>query len=501
MDLNEMVSFTPMTNGTGVKRSHPQSCSEEGRGEAFPDADRSSSDEETRNELNNKHKAPRMMQELDQSYATLFQGLDSPNPEGIWKQDAMGAAVNRGFCTSPLHATTTERRNEQADGAFPPMTPREGQPTNGMLPRTAFIHSQGQPWTFSPEVDENGMRRNDYPEAAFPPMMQRESQPMNRILPRPQAFTDAQGRPWTYSPGILDENGYPTNLPSAGMPTHQPQVLPTNNLQQPDLCSTYAYYPYPNGAYAPPPPIVGYVYDPKPPPLHNPYALPAAAAVAHPIYPMDGPVYQQQQFPPAPYAPFVHSGVTAEAPVFQRENSNGSSHHSGSADSSSQEHQDGKARQSMGTHHAPVLMHSDRDDDILSDYQIFLRKQIEFFEADQVEVKTATPGRKVPVVLGQVGIRCIHCADVPIQQRAAATAYFPSRLKGLYQAAQNIGTTHFRKSCPNIPAEQQELSKTAFQVNGKRATAGHGGKKYWADSAASLGVIETETGLRFSTTS
>ena len=487
MDFNERVSFTPMTNGNGMKRSHPQASSDDEKREAFPDAE---SDEDETHAGGNNKKAPRMMHDLDQSYATLLQGLDSPNTETTWKHETM-SAVNQGFCTSPIQAST-ERRNEQAEAAFPPMTQREGQPVNGMLPRTAYTDPQGRPWTLSPEVDENGTQRIEHPGAPpYPPsVMQREhSQPMNTILPRPQAYTDAQGRPWTFSPGRVDDNGYPTHLPPAGMP-NQPHLMP-NNVHPPDPGSAYAYYPYPNGGYGPPP-IVGYVYDPKPPPPHNPYVLPAGH---QPVHPMDGGPAYHQQFPPAPYAPFVQQDVT-EPPAFQRENSNGSSRRSSGSGSSSQG-EDGAA-QSKGTIHPPVLMHSERDDDILSDYQLFLRKQIEFFEADRAEVKTATPGRKVPVVLGQVGIRCIHCGDVPIQQRASATAYFPSRLKGLYQAAQNIGTTHFRKSCPNIPAHQQELAKTAFQVNGKRATAGHGGKKYWADSAASLGVVETENGLRFS---
>lgn len=145
-------------------------------------------------------------------------------------------------------------------------------------------------------------------------------------------------------------------------------------------------------------------------------------------------------------------------------------------------------------------MHTDHDDDMLSDYQIFLRKNIEFFEADKTEVETPAPGRKKPLNLGQVGIRCIHCAHVAIPRRTSATVYFPSKLKGLYQAAQNIGSTHFRGSCPNLPEAVRALAKT-FQVDGKRATAGHGGKQYWSDAAGNLGVVEAEDGLRFFTRS
>ena len=146
--------------------------------------------------------------------------------------------------------------------------------------------------------------------------------------------------------------------------------------------------------------------------------------------------------------------------------------------------------------HPPALLYTHNDDDVLSGYQIFLRKQIEFFEADKADVNTATPGRKKPVALGQVGIRCKHCANVPIPHRTAAAVYFPTKLKGLYQAAQNIGTTHLKNSCPNLPDPLKAVAKT-FQVDGKRATAGHGGKVYWSDAARRMGVVEADDGLRF----
>ena len=38
----------------------------------------------------------------------------------------------------------------------------------------------------------------------------------------------------------------------------------------------------------------------------------------------------------------------------------------------------------------------------------FARKQIELFEAKQEDVDAGAQGRNKPIILGQVGIRCIH---------------------------------------------------------------------------------------------
>lgn len=135
------------------------------------------------------------------------------------------------------------------------------------------------------------------------------------------------------------------------------------------------------------------------------------------------------------------------------------------------------------------------DDEILSDHQILLRKQIEFFEAQPEDVETVTPGRRKGIVLGQVGIRCIHCAGIPPQRRTKGTVYYPAKYKGLYQAAQNMAASHLCEACENInPLVKEELR--AYQTG--KSTSGHGGKQYWSDAAKVQGIIETEEGLRFS---
>ena len=153
----------------------------------------------------------------------------------------------------------------------------------------------------------------------------------------------------------------------------------------------------------------------------------------------------------------------------------------------------GARQAATGGRGGPVL-YLPSDDDILSDHQCLLRKQIEFFEANIDDVETITPGRRKDITLGQVGIRCKHCAGIAPHGRTKGAVYFPAKLKGLYQAAQNMAASHFCDSCRNIdPFVRAELRA----YNEGKAASGHGGKQYWADGARVLGVIETEEGLRF----
>lgn len=144
--------------------------------------------------------------------------------------------------------------------------------------------------------------------------------------------------------------------------------------------------------------------------------------------------------------------------------------------------------------HAPVDLYMTVDEDILSDHQIFLRKQIEYFEAGRLEVQSVTHGGRKGVSIGQVGIRCKHCASIAPKKRPKGAIYYPSSFRALYQAAQNMAAGHFTSSCEMI-GEEKKAQFRAFQAG--KISAGHGGKKYWADCAKAVRIGETEHGLRF----
>lgn len=144
---------------------------------------------------------------------------------------------------------------------------------------------------------------------------------------------------------------------------------------------------------------------------------------------------------------------------------------------------------------SPVNVYMKCDDEILSDQQILLRKQIEYFEASQQEVEAVAHGRKNKIKIGQVGIRCKHCASLLPTRRPKGAVYYPGSLRALYQAAQNMAVGHFAVSCEVISEDVKVEMKSFLE---KKSSPGHAGKKYWAECAKAVGIVETENGLSFS---
>jgi hypothetical protein len=141
------------------------------------------------------------------------------------------------------------------------------------------------------------------------------------------------------------------------------------------------------------------------------------------------------------------------------------------------------------------LLYVPSDNRSLSEYQCLVRKQIEIFVAGLDELGSNAQGRNKPIVAGQLGIRCRHCSSIPSRHRTRGASYYPAQLKGIYQAAQNLATSHLSGRCQLIP---DELRQELVSLRDRKSLAG-GGKEYWAYSAASLGIIEVEGTLRFKT--
>lgn len=95
-------------------------------------------------------------------------------------------------------------------------------------------------------------------------------------------------------------------------------------------------------------------------------------------------------------------------------------------------------------------------------------------------------GRNKAVLLGQVGLRCKWCKDVPQEELGPAAISFPSRLDRMYQAGQSMAAEHLIKNCKHIPSEIREQ---LIELRKLKSTA-LGGKQYWSDAAKALGIIE-----------
>jgi hypothetical protein len=130
----------------------------------------------------------------------------------------------------------------------------------------------------------------------------------------------------------------------------------------------------------------------------------------------------------------------------------------------------------------------------LSSLQVLLRQQIEFFSASEDDLLTHARGRNKPITLKQVGIRCRHCANLALKRRKKGSVYFPFTLLGIYQAAQNMASTHFTKD--NCNENLSEIKSMITLRLGCKSSVGSG-KEFWADAARILGLLDTELGIRF----
>jgi hypothetical protein len=131
------------------------------------------------------------------------------------------------------------------------------------------------------------------------------------------------------------------------------------------------------------------------------------------------------------------------------------------------------------------------DEECLSEYQCLLRKQVELFEAMKEDLSASAQGRNKPISLGQVGIRCRHCAKLRMGERAKGSVYFPSKLMSLYQTAQNMANAHLVKDCREVPRDiRDDLMRLREKKKGKSSVGG--GRDYWSEGLRVLGVYETE---------
>jgi hypothetical protein len=147
----------------------------------------------------------------------------------------------------------------------------------------------------------------------------------------------------------------------------------------------------------------------------------------------------------------------------------------------------------------PVVLVDPLDSLVLNAHQILLRQQIELFVATENDLWGRNRGRNTRIELGQVGIRCRHCAHLPVLLRSKGSVYFPATLLGLYQAAQNMSTTHLQCGlCSEMP---ESLKNEFTKLVPTKSRTSNAGRMYWAESAMRLGMTDTDQGIRFIPTS
>jgi hypothetical protein len=152
---------------------------------------------------------------------------------------------------------------------------------------------------------------------------------------------------------------------------------------------------------------------------------------------------------------------------------------------------------------ATLLLARQMDDEILNPLHAFVRKQIEVFTATQAEMAQPAPGRKNPIQLHQVGLRCIHCRDLPVKDRVKRAVCYPSSVGRVYHSVSDMKFDHFG-ACKGIPDEIRasfnELKEGRKKKREKKATTkSHGCSsstaQYYHDSARQLGMMDNRAGV------
>jgi hypothetical protein len=143
-----------------------------------------------------------------------------------------------------------------------------------------------------------------------------------------------------------------------------------------------------------------------------------------------------------------------------------------------------------------ISLATNRDSESLSPLHCFMRRYcVEAFSATQDDVSSPRYGKSHSgrVVIGQVGIRCIHCKHRSAKNRQERAVCFPSSLKNIYHSIETWQRRH-SLVCKDIP-HWIKNSMTELIHNSKTGAGGR--RQYWEESAVRLGMATTNHGIRF----
>lgn len=142
----------------------------------------------------------------------------------------------------------------------------------------------------------------------------------------------------------------------------------------------------------------------------------------------------------------------------------------------------------------PLAMPSDKD--WLTPLHCFVRRHcVEVFTATDQDVAKPSKGKRKPIQVGQIGIRCPHCHsfDPNVHSRERGSVYYPTTISSIYNATMNLLQRHLH-SCPAVPPQIMKRYETLKADDARSGTS----KRYWIESALSLGLVDTTNGIRFS---
>ena len=292
---------------------------------------------------------------------------------------------------------------------------------------------------------------------------------------------------------------YPTYDPRFGPPPGYPGGPYGHDQRMPPHADPRFAHPY-GGPYSHEQPGM-----PRGPPPNYPRDLPPGALVGNPA---------MSAYPPVPKSP-------GSQPIKDSSSPKGKLETPGSQDSDDDESPTSSPRSPtgppshMGRKNLPVHRQVDNkilnengehvwyagsvplglDDDRfwLSELQVYLRSNFaEAFGATEDDIAAPMHGRNKPIVLGQVGIRCMHCKhDNPAERGQQATSY-PSQISGIYNSVQQMLRLHLDCCLSMPPSIRGRIEQLRLSCSSRG-----GRKQYWVDSAKRLGLVDTPHGIHF----
>jgi len=142
-----------------------------------------------------------------------------------------------------------------------------------------------------------------------------------------------------------------------------------------------------------------------------------------------------------------------------------------------------------------ILLCMPTDRQSLSDRQCYVRSHfVEIFEATSMDVSARHSKGAQKLRIGQIGIRCMHCTQFDIKNRAERAICYPSSISRIYQTVADMQRFHF-ESCTGII----ESMKVVYRSVKTTRPRGQGSpQSYWISSAKDLGLVDTSEGIRLS---
>jgi hypothetical protein len=133
------------------------------------------------------------------------------------------------------------------------------------------------------------------------------------------------------------------------------------------------------------------------------------------------------------------------------------------------------------------------DQDWLSPLNCFIRdKCVEVFSASADDVNRNTKLGRISIY--QVGLRCVFCKHRPKDATQVAAVSFPVSVDGIYESVKRWQKVHL-DMCEDVPGEIKNKLNELNSANSWVPTT----RQYWADSARSIGMVDTHEGIRFGT--